>query len=65
MSFAKTNLQDWEKLVAKQLKTEDIYKVLEKKILKAWKSSLLYFREYRTSKTSPSGRKHAFGCTLQ
>ena len=30
MSFAKTNLQDWEKLVAKQLKTEDIYKVLEK-----------------------------------
>lgn len=40
MSFAKTNLQDWEKLVAKQLKTEDIYKVLEKKILKAWKSSL-------------------------
>lgn len=28
--FQKTNLQDWEQLVQKQLKTEDIYEVLKK-----------------------------------
>ena len=31
--FAKTTLSDWENLVQKQLKTEDIYSVLQKENL--------------------------------
>ena len=31
--FAKTSIQDWENLVKKQLKTEDVYEILSKENL--------------------------------